>query len=96
MGKTRKRVTFLVLSLESIGLVMLLVAIYLAGDVRLTCDRVASAKAHCRAEENRFLGLVSMQRLDYDVISAALSEPPAVGRSDYWLSLEGPNGATRG
>lgn len=95
MGKTRKRVTFLVLSLEGIGLVMIFVAIYLAGDVRLSCDRATSTTAQCRAEEKRFLGLISMHRLEYDAVSAAVSELPAVGRSDHWLSLEGPSGATR-
>ena len=75
---------------------MLLVAIYIAGETRLDCVGLAqdgpasaAAEADCRAEEKRFLGLVSMQSRAYEGVTAAHSQPPALGRSDFWLSLEG-------
>ena len=96
MGKTRRRVTFLVLSLEAIGLVLLMAAAYWAGEVRLHCERFNGVVA-CTAEEKRCLGLLVVQRQRYEDVRAAGIEPPAMARVDHWLSLdlgsgEGTNG----
>ena len=97
MGKTRKRVTLLVLSLESIGLLMLLMALYLAGEMRLSCEKSPGSPTvvTCKATEKRFIGLITLQNRRYDQVLSAASEPPALGRHDYWLSLNTPEGVGR-
>ena len=98
MGKTRKRVTFLVLSLEAIGLLMLALSVYLAGAMQLTCEKASAsdgARISCEATEKRFLGLVTLQRRRYQDVHGAEAEPPALGRTDYWLSLSTPQGNAR-
>lgn len=92
MGSTRKRVTVLVLSLEALGLCMLGLSVYLAGEVRLGCERAAGV-VECHASEHRFLGLVTWHRRSYGAVTEVTVEPPALGRSDHWLSVvtaEGP------
>ncbi|MEM1205890.1 MAG: hypothetical protein AAGN66_21850 [Acidobacteriota bacterium] len=79
--------TFLVLSLEAIGLMLLVVAAYWAGEVRLHCERTGE-RVRCVAEEKRCLGLVAVQTRTFDDVRGAGSQPPAMARVDHWLSLE--------
>lgn len=94
MGKTRKRVTVLVLSLEALGFCMLALAIYLAGELSLSCER-ADDGVVCQATERRILGLVTWQRRVYGSVIGADIEPPALGRSDHWLVVETVKGRER-
>ncbi len=94
MGRTRNRVTVLVLCLEFIGLIMLLSAIYLAGALRLDCIRSPGqfGAIECTASEHRFFGLLQLQTRQYLEVTGAFSEPPAVGRIDHWVGLETADG----
>lgn len=98
MGKTRRRVTLLVLSLESMGLLMLLLAAYLAGDYRLSCERAADGVEQsvvCQAQERRCLWLMTVHRQQFTGVRDAVSRPPALGRSDHWLSVVTEDGELR-
>ncbi len=98
MGKTRKRVTFLILSLEGIGLLMLVVSVYLAGSMRLECEKLSDSggiKISCEATEQRFLGLVTLQHRRYENVEGVVAETPGLGRSDFWLTLNTSTGSDR-
>ena len=101
MGKTRRRVTFLVLSLEALGLGMLALAVYLAGDVTLKCERPTTAAAGqrapliCEASERRLVWLFTFHRRSYTDVRGVVAEPPALGRNEHWLSLETGSGRQR-
>jgi hypothetical protein len=57
VGRTRRRVTVLVLALESIGFVLLAFALWLAGETRLECRPAASSTLSCHFEERRLVYL---------------------------------------
>lgn len=57
MGSTRRRVTILVLALESIGFVLLAFAVWLAGETRLRCEQTAPGTLACSFEERRLVYL---------------------------------------
>lgn len=97
MGKTRTRVTFLVLSLESIGFLMLALALYLAGGVQMQCNKSAGSPAEvsCRATQKRGFGLIGLHDRRYSPVTGASTLRPALGRSEFWLSLETPDRTER-
>ena len=98
MGKTRTRVTFLVLSLEGIGLLMLAFSVYLAGSMHLECEKRSDSEGmriSCEATEQRFLGLVTLQHRRYENVEGVFAETPGLGRSDFWLTLKTGDGTDR-
>lgn len=95
MGKTRRRVTFLVLSLEAIGLGLLCAAIYIAGEQRLSCEPGAEGGVACVAETRRVVWLVTVERRAFESIDGVEVAPPAVGRREHWLTLETAEGPVR-
>lgn len=80
---------------------MLGLSIYLAGEMRLSCTKTppsASVEVNsvgCEAVERRILGLVTLQNRTYAGVSSATVESPALGRSEYWLSLSTSDGSER-
>ena len=73
---------------------MLFLAVYLAGEVRLRCERAEDGVV-CQATERRILGLVTWQERSYGSVIGVDTEPPALGRSDYWLVVETAEGRER-
>lgn len=94
MGKTRRRVTFLVLSLEAMGLAVLGLALYLVGDSRLECHWEGD-KVVCEASARRLFGLLRFEARRYADVSGAVREEPALGRFEHWLVLETTVGRER-
>ncbi|MEO1086131.1 MAG: hypothetical protein AAFY88_17975 [Acidobacteriota bacterium] len=87
MGKTRRRVTFLVLSMEAIGLAVLGLALYLVGDSKLECQRQGE-KVLCEASARRLFGLLRFDSRTYADVTGADRDGPALGRFEHWLVLE--------
>ncbi|MEL7060668.1 MAG: hypothetical protein AAGN46_11635 [Acidobacteriota bacterium] len=94
MGRTRRRVTILVLSLEALGLLLLGFAAWAAGERRLECMRVQETVA-CTAEVRRAFGLIAVGSRRFSPVDAVRSEPPAVGDSRHWLALVVDDRSTR-
>ncbi|MEM8994074.1 MAG: hypothetical protein AAGF23_04700 [Acidobacteriota bacterium] len=87
MGKTRRRVTFLVLSMEAIGLAVLGLALYLAGGSKLECRR-SGETVQCEASAHRLFGLLRFDSRTYADVTGADRDEPALGRFEHWLVLE--------
>ena len=94
MGKTRKRVTFLVLSLEALGFVFLGLALYLVGDSKLECRRDGE-RVFCEASARRLFGLLRFETRSYSSVIGVDREEPAIGRIEHWLVLETQDGRER-
>lgn len=71
MGSTRRRVTILVLALESIGFVLLAFALWLAGEARLRCTAEAGQQLSCEFEERRLVYLWPFREADWRGVKAA-------------------------
>lgn len=71
MGKTRRRVTFLVLTLEFLGLLLLVTSIYLAGGQRLRCVPSPTGGHDCSFRERRVLGLLPMGQQRFEGVTDA-------------------------
>lgn len=88
MGRTRRRVTFLVLTLESLGLLLLVSSIYVAGGQRLRCDPRAQGGHECVFQEQRVLGLLPMGQQRFEGVTGARIEGTG-GVSTLVLSTSG-------
>ncbi|MEM1181682.1 MAG: hypothetical protein AAGM22_25285 [Acidobacteriota bacterium] len=102
MGKTRTRVTFLVLSMEAMGIAVLGLALYLVGDSRVECRRAEGAAPSasrdtvvCEASARRLFGLLRFESRTYGEVSGFARDEPALGRFEHWLVLETPGGRER-
>lgn len=82
----------MVLTLEFLGLLLLVSSIYVAGGQRLRCDPSAAVGHSCTFAEQRVLGLLSVgvQQID-DVTGARIEGTGGVGQ----LVLETPDGEVR-
>ena len=74
VGRTRRRVTILVLTLEFLGLLLLVSSIYVAGGQRLRCDPRAVGGHVCTFEEQRVLGLLPVGRKEIDDVTGVRIE----------------------
>lgn len=73
VGRTRRRVTILVLTLEFLGLLLLVTSLYLAGGQKLACQPHAGAQ-DCTFQERRILGLLPIGRKEVRGVTGARVE----------------------
>lgn len=74
LGRTRRRVTVLVLTLESLGLLLLVSSVYIAGGQRLRCDPNTVGRHDCTFVQQRVLGLLPVGEIRIDNVSGARVE----------------------
>lgn len=92
MGKTRNRVTLLVLGLEGLGFLLLAFAFWLAGDTRLTCETAeAKGRLLCVLEERRLAYMLTVRQVQLTEVRGA--HPDA--EDGAWLVLETGGGQER-
>lgn len=91
MGRTRTRVTVLVLGLELLGFVLLGFALWLAGETRLSCQPEGAGRLSCVLEERRLVWLLQVrEEKRQGVVAAKVDDADA-----SWLVVENATGEHR-
>lgn len=91
MGRTRTRVTLLVLGLELLGFVLLGFAFWLAGGTELACRPESPGRLTCVLEERRLVWLLKVREIEIPGITAARVD----SAEPTWLVVDNAAGAHR-
>ncbi|MEM9554475.1 MAG: hypothetical protein AAGC60_09460 [Acidobacteriota bacterium] len=76
------------LSLEGLGLLLVVVGLWMLGEHRLTCERSAEGHIACLAEVRRVAWLLTPRRQELRPVVGVDAAAPSLGSDEHWLRLD--------